>query len=87
VVFSSDGNGDLHDPERHDIAWERQVSVDDWLTDLRSHSHVIALRPVAREAFMADIGAVLRDRFGETMVVPYQTRVWLARRRGSAIRS
>jgi ubiquinone/menaquinone biosynthesis C-methylase UbiE len=79
-------NGDFHDPERHDIAWERRVSVDEWLTDLRSHSHVIALGPSARKAFMADIGAVLRDRFGETMVVPYQTRVWLARRRGNAIR-
>jgi SAM-dependent methyltransferase len=75
------GNGDFFEPERHDIEWERRVSVDDWLTDLRSHSHVIALGPVARDGFITDIETVLRDRFGETMAVPYRTRVWLARRR------
>jgi ubiquinone/menaquinone biosynthesis C-methylase UbiE len=77
------GNHDFLAPERHDIEWERRASVDDWLTDLRSHSHVIALSPTEREWLIADIGAVLRDRFADTMTVPYQTRVWLARRRSS----
>jgi SAM-dependent methyltransferase len=77
------GNNDFLVPERHDIEWERRVSVDDWLTDLRSHSHVIALRPPVRDRLIADIGAVLRDRFANTMTVLYQTRVWLARRRTS----
>ena len=77
------GNHDFLAPERHDIEWERRVSVDDWLTDLRSHSHVIALSPTERDRLLADIGAVLRDRFADTMTVPYQTRVWLARRRSS----
>ncbi len=70
-------------PERHDIEWVRRVGVGEWLTDLRSHSHVIALSPGEREQLIADIGAVLRERFDETMTVPYQTRVWLARRRSS----
>jgi SAM-dependent methyltransferase len=75
------GNGDFLPPERHDIEWVRQVSVDDWLIDLRSHSHVIALRPGERDQFVADVGTVLRDRFDEAMAVPYQTGMWLARRR------
>ncbi len=77
------GNRDFLTPERDDIEWERRVSVDDWLTDLRSHSHVIALSPTARDRLLEDIETVLRERFAETMTVPYQTRVWLAQRRGS----
>jgi hypothetical protein len=41
------------------------------------------LSPGEREELIAEIGAVLRERFDETMTVPYQTRVWLARRRSS----
>jgi SAM-dependent methyltransferase len=73
-------NGDFLDPERHVVEWERRVGVDDWLTDLRSHSHVIAMSPTAREQFIADVGAVLRNRFADTMAVPYRTIVWLALR-------
>ena len=76
-------SGGFHAPERHVIEWERRVSVDDWLTDLRSHSHVIALTPSERTQFIADVEAVLRERFPETMTVPYETRIWLARRRTS----
>ncbi len=70
-------------PERHDIEWERRVGVDEWLTDLRSHSHMIALGPAECDELIVEIGAVLRERFDEMMTVPYQTRVWLARRRSS----
>jgi SAM-dependent methyltransferase len=79
------GNRDFLAPERDDIEWERRVSVDDWLTDLRSHSHVIALNPAERDRLLEDIEGVLRERFTESMTVPYQTRVWLAQRRGSKL--
>ncbi len=73
-------SNDFLDPERYVIEWERRGSVDDWLTDLCSHSHVIALSPAARDRYIADVGTVLRGRFVETMAVPYQTTVWMARR-------
>lgn len=77
-------NGNFDEPERHDLEWERTVTTDDWLTDLRSHSHVIALRPSERDRFIADIGAVVRERFADVMTVPYRTVAWLARRQGGA---
>lgn len=76
-------NGEFLAPERHDIEWERRVSIEDWLTDLRSHSHVMALGVVERERLLSDVEEILRERFvADAMLVPYQTRVWLAQRRG-----
>jgi SAM-dependent methyltransferase len=74
-------NSDFGVPERHIVTWERTVSVDDWLTDLQSHSYVIALSPTERSRLLHDCEAVLREQFRDFMIVPYQTRVWLANRR------
>jgi hypothetical protein len=74
-------NNDFGTPERHIVTWDRTVSVDDWLVDLQSHSYVIALRQTERARLLRDIEAVLRDQSADFIIVPYQTRVWLAHRR------
>ena len=67
---------------RHIVAWDRRVAIEEWLTDLRSHSYVIDLPAPDRQSLLAEVSAIIRRRFGaELMVVPYQTRVWVARRR------
>lgn len=74
-------NGCFETPQRHVVDWQRRVSVEDWLTDLRSHSYVIDMSPGPRARLLADGEELLRAHFGDLMVVPYQTRAWLARRR------
>jgi SAM-dependent methyltransferase len=68
-------------PLRHVVAWDREVTVEDWLIDLRSHSYVIDLGEPAAALLIADVEALLRRTFTDgTMVVPYQTRLWTAQR-------
>jgi len=74
-------NHDFQDPSRHVVEWERIVSVENWLTDLESHSYVIAMSPAQRRGLLSDSEAILRTQFADRMVVPYQARLWLARRR------
>lgn len=70
------------EPRRHIVVWERRVAIEDWLIDLRSHSYVIDLPAPERQSLLAEVSAIIRRRFGEElMVVPYQTRVWVAGRR------
>jgi hypothetical protein len=67
-------------PQRHVVAWERQVTVEDWLVDLRSHSYVIDLGEPDATDLIADVESILRRRFKDgAMTVPYQTRLWSAR--------
>jgi SAM-dependent methyltransferase len=74
-------HGSFQHPERHIVAWEREVSVEDWLTDLRSHSYVIELNTTNRVQLLAAAESILSRRFqGGTMTVPFQTRVWMAKR-------
>jgi hypothetical protein len=65
-------------PQRHIVTWERQVTIDDWLVDLRSHSYVIDLGEPDATLLIAGVESILRGRFKETMTVPYQTRLWTA---------
>lgn len=59
----------------------RRVAIEDWLIDLRSHSYVIDLPAPERQSLLNEVSAIIRRRFSEEMmVVPYQTRVWVARR-------
>jgi hypothetical protein len=74
--------GSFHTPECHVVEWQRTVSVEDWLTDLRSHSYVIDLDHQARTSLLSACQEVLRERFSEVMTVPYQTRVWIAQKLG-----
>jgi SAM-dependent methyltransferase len=69
------------EPERHIVHWDRTVDVDTWIAELRSHSYVMALNPQARDELLHQVDGLVRNEFGDCMVVPYQTRVWLARRR------
>ncbi|MHB1911969.1 MAG: class I SAM-dependent methyltransferase [Acidimicrobiales bacterium] len=72
----------FEEPRRHIVAWDRRVSMEDWLIDLRSHSYVIDLPASERQSLLNEVSAIIRRRFGEEMMmVPYQTRVWVARRR------
>ena len=75
------GQGGFRPPERHLLSWDRVASVESWVTDLSSHSYVIALPAADRGPLLSTVGEVLRRRFPDgAMQVPYQTRVWLARR-------
>ena len=52
------------------------MSIEDWLVDLRSHSYVIDLGEPDATGLITDVEALLRRSFeGETMVVPYETRL------------
>jgi SAM-dependent methyltransferase len=74
-----DAQGTFDVPERHIVEWERRVTVEDWLTDLRSHSYFMGLEATQRQDLLAAAEAILRRRFrGGTMAVPYQTRMWMA---------
>ena len=73
-------DGCFESPQRHVVDWERTVTVEDWLTDLRSHSYVMEMSPALRARLLSDCQASLREQFGDVMVVPYQTRAWLAHR-------
>lgn len=66
-------------PERHVVPWERRVTIDNWLTDLRSHSFVLDLAQPRREQLVAAVGSLLHRHFPDgIMAVPYQTRLWMA---------
>jgi SAM-dependent methyltransferase len=71
--------GHFLSPQRHVVAWERKVTVEDWLIDLRSHSYLIDLGEPEATGLITDVEALLRRNFeGGTMVVPYETRLWTA---------
>lgn len=62
------------------VRWTRQVAIADWITDDRSKSYVIELAPAAREDLLARLADIIGRRFGDgQMLVPYTTRLWLAR--------
>jgi SAM-dependent methyltransferase len=64
-----------------EIPWQRTVSVDDFVTDQSSHSHVASQPADARDALLADLRADLLNAFpGGVAELPYVTRVWLCRR-------
>jgi SAM-dependent methyltransferase len=69
-------------PERHILPWQRQVTIEAWLTELRSHSYVLDLAESQREQLLNAAGSILTRHFGDGMMaVAYQTRVWMACRK------
>jgi SAM-dependent methyltransferase len=73
--------GSFDPPDRHIVSWERQVTIEDWLTDLRSHSYVIDLGAAERGELITAATSILSWGFPSgTLAVLYQTRVWMARR-------
>ena len=64
-----------------EIPWRRTVSVEDFVTDQSSHSHVAAQPADARDGLLADLRSGLLDAFpGGVAELPYVTRVWVCRR-------
>jgi hypothetical protein len=64
------------------VPWTRQVEVGTWMAEERSKSYIAQLAPPVRDRLLRRIEELLEMHFaGTTMIVPYQTRMWLARRR------
>jgi SAM-dependent methyltransferase len=64
------------------VPWTRRVDTATWLAEERSKSYIAQLAPPVRDRLLRRIGELLGTHFpGTSMVVPYRTRMWLARRR------
>ena len=60
------------------VPWVREVTVDAWLTDLRSHSY-IGLTP-GGASVLDDVESLLRDAFPDGVIrCRYETWLWQAR--------
>ena len=67
--------------QRTVVPWVRQVSIDRWLTDTRSHSFVAALAPKAQDQLVGVFAGLLFDAFPDGEIrVPYETWLWTATR-------
>jgi len=74
--------GDFESVEQKIVPWVRAVTIDTWIRDQRSHSYVIALTEQERATLLREAEVILHAGFPEgQMVVAYQCRLWLARRR------
>jgi len=68
--------------DRLSVPWTREIAVDDWLIDLRSHSYIAALPPATREHLVAEVRTVLDRAFPTgAMIVPYETWLWIGHKR------
>ena len=64
------------------VPWTRQVEVGTWIAEERSKSYIAQLTTPVRNRLLGRIQELLGTHFsGVPMIVPYQTRMWLARRR------
>ncbi len=64
-----------------EIPWQRTVSVEDFITDQSSHSHVAAQPADDRTELLASLRSGLLAAFpGGVAELPYATRVWVCRR-------
>ena len=62
------------------VPWMREVSMESWLTDQRSHSYIGLT--AGGDAVMDDLERILRDEFGDGPVrCRYETWVWVAAKR------
>ncbi|MBA2608701.1 MAG: class I SAM-dependent methyltransferase [Actinobacteria bacterium] len=68
---------DLHD--RIAVPWQREVSVDGWITEQASHSHIALLPEPDRLRLLDQLRAVIDEAFPDgTMSVHYETWLWIA---------
>lgn len=68
--------------DRITVPWIREVDVDTWITDLASHSYVMALDSPARSTLLRAIREVVLRAFPDgSMRVPLETQLWIATRR------
>jgi SAM-dependent methyltransferase len=64
------------------VAWQRQLPIDDWLTDEQSKSYVGALDDDERDRLLDRLEGILRREFADGHVTcPYATWLWVAQRR------
>jgi hypothetical protein len=69
-------------PQPITVPWVRTLDLATFMTDQRSHSYLAALDGARLDDVLAQIEAVLADRFGDGEVdVAYETRLWIAERR------
>ena len=76
-------DADLFDPPSFlSVPWTREVPLDVWLTDQRSHSYIGLT--AGGEAVMGALEQILRDTFGDGPVrCRYETWLWQARVRSA----
>lgn len=64
-----------------EIPWTRKVTVEDFVTDQSSHSHVAAMPDDDRDELFAGLRSGLAAAFpGGVPELPYVTRTWVCRR-------
>jgi SAM-dependent methyltransferase len=64
-----------------EISWQRNVAVEEFVTDQSSHSHVAAQPEADRAHLLAGLRSGLLAAFpGGVADLPYVTRVWVCRR-------
>ena len=67
--------------KRITVSWIREISVDAWMTDQASHSYIVGLPDEERDQLLTELRHIVQSRFlDRTMVVPYETWLWIATR-------
>lgn len=66
---------------RQAFPWRRTVSIEQWLTDERTKSSVVALSEPNRAELIHELDSILRQAFPSgTVEVAYETSLWIATR-------
>lgn len=61
--------------------WIRDTPLDIWMTDQASHSYIVGLPHDERDRLLTELREIALSRFCDgTMVVPYETWLWIATR-------
>jgi len=67
--------------ERVTIPWIREIPADVWMIDQASHSYVVGLPRDKRDRLLTDLEQIVDSQFTDgTVVVPYETWLWIATR-------
>ena len=67
--------------ERVTVSWIREIPIDLWMVDQASHSYIVGLAKAERDQLIADLRRIVRSEFTDrTMVVPYETWLWIGTR-------
>jgi SAM-dependent methyltransferase len=79
ATIGTPGRFDVGD--RVTVAWTRRTSVEGWMTDQASHSYVAGLPEEPRRELLAELRAIVDERFPDgAMSVRYETWLWIASR-------
>ena len=67
--------------ERVTVSWIREIPIDLWMIDQASHSYIAGLPNGERDRLVGDLRRIVQTEFTDgTMVVPYETWLWIAPR-------